>query len=152
MKKIILSLLLCAAWSLAYAHEHHDAPHKGLLIELGDEFGTVELLLDQASGHLSAYILDGEVEESVRLKQKYLDLTLKAGPKPLHLRLKAQANPLTGESLGDSSEFGVDSKWLKGREHFEGQIDLIHFHDRVFRNIAFKYPETGEGSDAQEKK
>ena len=52
----------------ASAHEHH-APHKGTLVEFGEEFAHLELVIDAATGRVSAYVLDGEAEKSVRIGQ-----------------------------------------------------------------------------------
>src|SRR5580692_2910328 len=58
-------------------HEHeHKAPHGGSLVELGEEFGHVELVSDPGSGKITAYILDGEAEESVKIQQPELELQL----------------------------------------------------------------------------
>ena len=49
----------------------HEAPHGGVLIELGDHFGLMELLHDPNKGSLQAWFLDGCAENYVRLvKQK----------------------------------------------------------------------------------
>jgi hypothetical protein len=42
-------------------HEH-TAPHGGSLVEFGEEFAHIELVLDSATGVLTAYVLDGEAE------------------------------------------------------------------------------------------
>ena len=49
-------------------HEHH-APHHGALEVLGDEFAHVELVLDEKTGRLTAYVLDGEAENPRALQE-----------------------------------------------------------------------------------
>ena len=44
-----------SAPAAATAHQHH-APHGGILVELGEEFAQVELVLDPVAGSLTAYM------------------------------------------------------------------------------------------------
>ena len=48
------------------AHHEHTAPHGGTLVVFGNEFAHIELVLDQTTGKLTAYVLDGEAEKSVQ--------------------------------------------------------------------------------------
>src|SRR5881628_3178191 len=85
----------------APVHEHH-APHGGALQVLGEEAAHVELSLDTKTGKLTAWVLDGEAERPVRIAQPSLHLTLTdIGT----VDLAAVANPLTGETAGDTSQF-----------------------------------------------
>jgi hypothetical protein len=133
-------LLLIAAYVGVYAHEHKP-PHNGVLVECGDEFAHLELLADPDSGKLTAYVLDGEAEEPVRLKQSSIRLELNANGKKTSLTLKAVENPLTGEVKGDTSEFSVKSEKLKGVSGFSGMVALIKVKGVTFRNVKFAYPE-----------
>ena len=47
-------------------HEHV-APHGGALVELGEELAHLELVHDPTTGTLTAYVLDGEAEQAVRV-------------------------------------------------------------------------------------
>jgi hypothetical protein len=121
-------------------HGHH-APHGGVLVGLEDDFGQVELALDSASGTLTAYMLDGEAEESVRLKQPSLTVVIDA-PAPgsgaaQTLELAARADILTGETVGDSSEFSATSPSLRGAGSLKGTILDITVKGREFRNLRF---------------
>ena len=119
-------------------HQHH-APHGGTLVELGDEFAHVELVLDPSNGSLTAYVLDGEAEESVRLKQPSLKLSIDAqGSRPaLVVELAAQANILTGETVGDSSEFSVTTSSLIGVRMVSGHLGEIVVKGMEFRDVRF---------------
>ncbi|MGD0566156.1 MAG: hypothetical protein ABSA34_02355 [Candidatus Goldiibacteriota bacterium] len=136
---LIIQALLIAAAVQVYAHEHK-APHSGVLVECGEEFAHIELLNDPESGKLTAYVLDGEAENPVRLRQGSIKLKIKAGGKDILLALKAVANPLTGETVGDTSEFSAVSEKLKGTAGFTGQVTLIKINGETFRNLAFSYP------------
>jgi hypothetical protein len=122
----------------AATHQHH-APHGGTLVELGDEFAHVELVLDSDAGSLTAYFLDGEAEESVRLKQPALKLSVDAqGLRPAQVvELAAQANILTGETVGDSSEFSITASSLIGMRSMSGHLGEIVVKGQEFRDVQF---------------
>jgi hypothetical protein len=119
-------------------HEHH-APHGGTLVELGEEAAHVEIVLDRSAGSLTAYVLDGEAEESVRIAQRSLDLVIDApGPAGRALQLAARANVLTGETVGDSSEFGATDGALQTSGAIKGQVTHIEVKGQVFDHIPFE--------------
>ena len=123
-------------------HEHH-APHGGSLIELGEgEFAHLELVLDPVGGTLTGYSLDGEAENPIRLKQVRIDLLLRGvkGPGEFTLPLAASANSLTGETVGDTSEFSGRSDLLKGATAFTGRILTISTKGEKFDTVEFEFP------------
>lgn len=128
----------------AHAHEHH-APHKGTLVVLGEEFAHVELVLDPASGKLTAYVLDGEAEKSVRVKQAEFEIVVTpAKAEAFSVKLKAVASTLTGETVGDSSQFeGQDDK-LKGLKEFDGKIAAVELKGKAFKDVGFNFPKGNE--------
>jgi len=128
-------------------HEHH-APHKGALVELGDEAAHVELTFDSASGKVTAYVLDGEAESPVRIVQDALHLSLRT-PAAIELDLKAVANPLTGEKVGDTSQFEGTSEKLVGATSFAGVLTTITARGVKFDDAPAAYP---GGDDAKEKR
>ncbi len=138
---LILGLLMTHQ-AVVSGHEHR-APHGGSLVELGEEFAHVELVLDAVSGQLSAYVLDGEAEEPVRVAQDRLALSLTprgAGQHPIALELRAVANPLTGETVGDTSEFGGQSEALRGTQAFEGVLGELVVKGERFEAVPISVP------------
>lgn len=133
-------------------HEHkgheHAAPHGGTLVALGEEFAHVELVLDPATGGLTAYTLDGEAENSVRVKQLTLELEIQIGKdaaaQAVKLSLDAVGSPLTGETPGDSSEFAGQSEALKGAKEFEATLGAVEIRGRKFQGVAFNFPKGNE--------
>jgi hypothetical protein len=117
-------------------HEHK-APHGGSLIELGEEFAHVEVVIDNEKTKVTAYVLDGEAEQPVRIKQPELQITV--DPPGLTLKLAAVANLMTGETVGDTSEFAVPTEWLKliadGRD---ATLREITVRGSTFENVPFK--------------
>jgi hypothetical protein len=147
LKTWILAALLIAA-PLA-AHEHHP-PHHGSLQVLGDDFAHLEMVLDPVQGTLTAYALDGEAEESVRLAQKELrvHVTLSPSHKAVDLALKAVANELSGETVGNTSQFEAHSKALLGQAAFSGSLARVDVRGAIFTKVRLRHP---EGNEAEEK-
>lgn len=123
--------------------EHkHSAPHGGALIELGEEFAHVEIVLDASTGKLSAYALDGEAEKSVRINQSEIEIAVR---NPVAtIKLGGVSNALTGETAGDTSEFSGQSDRLKGITHFDGLIKTISIKGKIFKDVEFNFPKGTE--------
>ena len=122
-------------------HEH-SAPHGGALVELGEEFAHVEIVLDAATGKVTAYALDGEAEKSVRVKQSEIEIAVKNPA--VTIKLGGVANALTGEAAGDTSEFSGQSDRLKGATDFNGVIQTISIKGKQFKDVAFNFPKGAE--------
>jgi hypothetical protein len=134
-----------AAATTGHAHE---APHGGTLVELGEEFGHIEVVLDPATGTMTIYVLDGEAEEAVRVAQSALVLKV-TGPIPLAARtltLAARANVLTGETVGDTSQFVLVDEALKGITTLRATLEHINYKGQDFRDLAVSVVVTSSGS------
>lgn len=123
-------------------HHHHEAPHGGTLISLGDHVLHLELLLESERGQLVAWVLDGEAERAIRTEQAELSLTvLPTGEtEPFELTMRAMANVLTGETVGDTSEFRGSSEGLVGVASFSGTLDSLTARGVTFRGVDLAYP------------
>jgi hypothetical protein len=132
-----------AATAPSGGHEHA-APHGGTLVELGEEFAHLELVLDSATGQLSAYALDGEAEKPVRLSAPSLALVVTPADQtgPVAIELAPVENALTGERAGDTSLFRASVPTLMGRTAFTGRVETIAIRGRSFANVAFAFPST----------
>jgi hypothetical protein len=125
-------------------HEH-EAPHGGALIELGDEYAHLELVVDPARGTVTAYALDGEAEQPLRLAQGSLEISVKPTEgKPFAIELKPVANELTGERAGDTSQYAASQPGLVKLARFNGTVARVTVRGREFRDVAFAYPEGTE--------
>lgn len=120
------------------AHQHA-APHGGTLVALEAEVFNVELLLDPATGTLTAWTLDGHCEHPVRIVQDAIELTLDLSGTAVAVRLDAVANPLTGETKGDTSEFRGSHDGLRGAGDFSGTIRSVRVGPRAFQDVKFRY-------------
>ena len=149
MKALILLLGMSLALTRLAAHEHHP-PHQGSLQVFGKEFAHLELVLDAKTGRLTAYALDGEAEKPERLTQKAMSFTITqcvpARP-AFTLRLKAVANPLTGETLGDSSQFQGQAHALVGVSSFEGSAGPVTIRGVRFKSNRLRHPAGNEDGE-----
>ena len=127
---------------------HHSAPHGGTLVALGDHFAHVEFVLNSDTGELAAYFLDGEAEGAVRLEQPNVTVEIEhsAGgtERGFEIALNGVANELTGETVGDTSEFRGTSEWLAGVSEFEGTIRAVTVKGSAHENVEFEFPEGNE--------
>ena len=86
----------------ADAHEHAEVgPHKGALIELGEEEYHAEFVLDEKTHTVSIYLMDGAVKNYVAIPAKEITVTLKHDGKPESFKLKAK--PQKTDPAGMSS-------------------------------------------------
>lgn len=130
------------------AHEHHHTPpHGGALVELGEHESQFEVVLDAASGKLTAYVLDAHAENAVRLNVPQITLRLRSvGDKPLpngerEIQLQAVGNALTGETSGDTSVFAAEVSELVGAARFEAILPIISVKGREYRDVLIPFPE-----------
>ncbi len=137
------------------AHEHKP-PHQGALQVLGDEAAHVELVLDRDTGKLTAYVLDGEAENAVRIATPSLPLVIRAvepapgsGSPPATVELRAVPNVLTGETVGDTSQFEATVKTLQHVDRFEGTFPRVDVKGTRFADVAIYYPEGNEAHEAK---
>ena len=118
-------------------HEH-SAPHGGALVELGEEFAHLEIVLDAVTGTMIAYALDGEAEQPVRVKQSEIEIAVK--DPAVTIKLGGVSNALTGETTGDTSEFCGQSGRLKSATDFDGVIKTISIKGKQFKDVEFNFP------------
>lgn len=142
--KTLLCVLAGLVWlTLANAkespHHAHTAPHGGALVELGDHQYNLELVRDAAAGTLTVYVLDGHAENFVRVPLKAIEVVLRMGGRTEELSLAATANALSGETVGDTSQFTGTAAWLKETGKFTGTIAELEIRGSKFKDIAFSF-------------
>lgn len=132
--------------SLPHKHHHHP-PHAGTPVVLGDEEYHVELVLDQSSGRLQAYVLDSEMESFVRSADHALEITATVGGASKSVSLEAVPNPETGETVGDTALFEGHADWLRSAGDFDAVLKSVTIRGTSFTDIKFNFP---KGNDAPE--
>ena len=120
------------------AHVHH-AKRGGRLIEIGAHMATIEIVHDREAGTLTAFIMDGHASNPVRLDASAIPVTLTVAGEDLLLDLKPVASTLTGETIGDTSQFEATAEVLKRITKFRGSIGKVSIYDEDFTDVAFTY-------------
>jgi hypothetical protein len=128
---------------------HHEAPHGGTLVAIGDHFAHLEVVLDSEIGKMTVYVLDGEAENPVRLKQQNMEfsMALKGADgvtNVIMLEATPVENTLTGETVGDTSEFVVESEQLKGVDQFSAAVSTLEIKGETVADVEFDFPEGNE--------
>ena len=123
---------------------HHEPPHGGAPVVLGDEAFHLEFVRDEEAGKLQAYVMDGHMEEFVRIKAASFKITVDGEVDPAELELKAVANEATGEVVGDTALFEVQADWIKTTTNFSATIPVLELRGKKYENVKFKFPEGNE--------
>ena len=137
------ALLLAACGGDGHDHHHdhhhggHAAPHGGLIAELGAHEAHVELLLDAEAGTLTLYALGAHAEKPVRLPDEGIDVQVPIGGETVTLTLEPIERELTGETVGDTSEFALTDPRLAGLESFAPTIPSLTMPTGTYTDVTF---------------
>lgn len=128
----------------AEASTHKDgapaSPHGGTVVKLGTA-GHLEFVLDPSSGLLTAYVLDAAGDKVARIPAKAITVSVTpAGGTATTVSLASTANGLTGDTVGNSSQFGGTSAALKAVTTFTGTVVEATIGSETFKDVAFTYP------------
>lgn len=113
-----------------------EPPHGGTAIDLGQDLYHLEMLRDPDNGTLTVWVLDGEMEEFIRIAQPAIALEWN-GHSAL---LRAVASSATGETVGDTSQFELQADWVKQTPAFHGRIGPVTVRGTPFEPVAFDFP------------
>jgi hypothetical protein len=105
------------------------------------------LVLDPATGKLFAYILDGELENFIRIPAESFIVTAQLPDGAQSLVLKAVANSATGEKVGDTALFEAQADWLQATPTFDAAIAELTVRANTYRHVTFNFP---KGNDTDE--
>jgi hypothetical protein len=120
-------------------HEHHP-PHGGTPVVLGDEAYHLEFVRDAAAGRMDFYVLDGEMENFIRIAAPSIEVAADADGRKRPLVFRAVANPETGETVGDTSQFEAEADWLKSTASFDAVLAEIDVRGSRFAHVGFNFP------------
>lgn len=147
---VVITLLLCAflaaacgksgpaAPEAAKKHEHR-APHGGTAVELGEEAFHLELVAEEP-GRLSAYVLDGELENFIRIAAPSFEVVATVGGQRQPLVFRAVASTATGETVGSTSHFTAEAEWLRSTPAFAAVLTELEVRGTTFKAVAFSFP------------
>ena len=119
---------------------HHPPPHGGAGVVLGKEDFHIEFLHNPDSDTMTAWFFTPHMEDYLRIKTDSFDVVAKLPDGEQILTFKAVANPATGETVGDTSQFEVRSGWLKNAEHFDAVLKKILIRTNLYEGVSFNYP------------
>jgi hypothetical protein len=123
--------------------EGHASPHGGTLVKLGT-VAQLEFVHDPSSGMLTAYVLDAAGGTVTRIPAKAITVEVTPGGGTAStVSLASTANGLTGDTVGNSSQFGGTAASLKGVTAFTGVIKEVVIGGETFKDIKFGYPFNG---------
>jgi len=139
-----------------HGHHHHHAekgPHNGALVAIGQDDAHLEFVLDADSGTLKAYVLDGEAEKPIAIKQANLQLAVTLSKKDGDGEDKSalpddavivMLSAVEPDGDGKATEFEGQADALKGADKFAANLTSVTVGDKPFKNVTFKYPEGNE--------
>ncbi len=135
--------------SVDHSGHVHTAPHGGTLVALGDHVGNAEVQLDAETGTLTVWLLDGCAEKPVRVADPSLSMIVvphssEGDGEEMVFALGAVANELTGEEVGNTSQFSLQSDRLMGIEEFHGQLVSVQMLGQMISPTSFDYPGSSE--------
>jgi len=107
---------------------------------LGEEAYHVELVRNTDEGKLDAYILDGEMEEFVRIVQPEIECVVTTGSDRRTILFHAVADRASGETVGDTSFFEATGDWVKSTNVFDGVFKSIQVKGSRFSEVVFNFP------------
>lgn len=125
------------------SHHKHLPPHGGTVVELGSEQHHLELVHEAGSDQIAAFVLDGEMENFIRISQPQFQVRVMRPALGL-LEFQAVERSATGERVGDTSEFAASAPWVKTNAVFDGTLSEIKIAGRTYRDISFNYPKGNE--------
>jgi hypothetical protein len=121
-------------------HHHHDPPHGGTGVTLGDEAYHLEFVRDAATGRMQCYILSGHMAGFTRIAMPAFEVEAMVGDKAETLTFKPVENTRTGETVGDTSLYEAQADWLKTTETFDGTVKMIEIKGTKFADVKFNFP------------
>lgn len=127
-----------------HGSHHHEPPHGGTAVVLGEESHHLELLLAPGSSTLSLYVLDGHMEEFVRIAAPSVTLEIQTPATSQTVELHAVPNRVTGETIGSTSMFASTNELWATVQRFQGKIPGIEIQGARYTNVTFAFPEGNE--------
>ncbi|MDX2176453.1 MAG: hypothetical protein SF028_08275 [Candidatus Sumerlaeia bacterium] len=122
-----------------HGHAHaHSAKYGGVLVEIGDHFANFEVLLLEADFTATIYTLDAHAENNSRVPDKSLTLEIALEGGPVLVELPGVANALTGETVGDTSEFTASLTEEQFRAVADGKatVKTVTVRGATFTDVA----------------
>jgi hypothetical protein len=101
---------------------------------------------DEATGSVKAFVLDGEMEDFIRIGAASFEVVVWLDGERKALDFQAVSDVATGEKVGDTSCFEASAEWLNGIQDFDAVLTAISIRGAVFSEIPFNFPNGNEVS------
>lgn len=153
MKKRLLRLLFTAVLLAGCAKNApapsppDQPPHGGTVVGFAHGIYHLELVREAGTGRLTAYVLDGELENYIRAGAPAFEITAKVGGKDLSLIFQPVANLATGETLTDTSQYDAQADWLKHTPEFDAELRSISVRGTLYPGLSFRFPQGNDPGD-----
>jgi len=155
--KLLRVILLCVATGLlagcgeggpaAVGGGHsHGSAHGGTAVELGRHEFQLDFVFNDAVGRLQCYVMDGHMNDFVRIPAASLEIAAKLPSGETVITLKPAANPVTGETAGDTSLFEAEAPVLKGIVSFDAVLKQLAVRTKNYTNISFRISNAAGGA------
>ena len=119
---------------------YHEPPHGGAGVTLGNEDAHIEFLADAEEGTVTAWFFKPHMEQYLRMELESFEVLVKRSEGETKLVFEALANPGTGETVGNTSQFVANAEWLGKAETFDAVIPEITVLGKTYNNLEFNYP------------
>ena len=123
-----------------YEPHYHEPPHGGAGVTLGNEDAHIEFLADAEEGTVTAWFFKPHMEQYLRMELESFEVLVKRSEGETKLMFEALANPGTGETVGNTSQFVANAEWLGKAETFDAVIPEITVLGKTYNNLEFNYP------------
>lgn len=143
---LVLATMSVAGFQIAAAKEEehpHEGPHKGTLVELGNEEYHAEIVHNDEMGMVTVFLLGSDAKSTVSTDAKDIAVNAKVNGKAVQIKIKAA--PQKSDKTGTASRFISKSKELMelldnhevkpvlrvviGKKTFNGKIEHEHDHE-----------------------
>jgi hypothetical protein len=104
-------------------------------VALGDHDAHVEVVVDADAGQMTLYVLDATAGRAVRIAQPAVDVLCTTRDISATLQLAAIGSALTGERVGDASEFRGTSDVLRGARRVDVRIESVTVRGQTYDNV-----------------
>lgn len=86
------------------------------------------------------------MEKFIRVKAASFEVVATVAGEKRPLLFKAAANGMTGETVGDTSQFEAQADWLKLSTAFDATLTALEIRGAKFEQVAFNFP---KGNDKE---
>lgn len=148
----IIVVFLCSGFALVsgcgrdghapHAHtDHvHEAKHGGVAVELGEHEFQIEFTHGDTPGTLFAYVMDGHMNEYVRIAAPSFSATATVDGVAFPIVFEATAEAATGEKIGDSSLFTARGSGLATKSAVDLSIPTLVIKGHTYQNVTARVP------------